>query len=216
MASSKKRSLKKIRIRPRISLAEIAKMAELRLEKASVDAARELEILKREKEERDWLRQVDKRIKEEEKKKKKEARRQERNRLRQERKRIKEEEKKKKKEARRQERNRLRQERKRIKEEKDRLRQERKRFCQENGLDYNVYIRSIYARKYRAEYAKEIRERHRLYRKTEKYKAQQRRYRQTEKYKEQKKRYRERHKDHLKAYYHEWYLRRKLIRLSEH
>ena len=186
MASSKKRSLKKIRIRPRISLAEIAKIAELRLEKASVDAARELEILKREKEERDWLRQVDKRIKEEEKKKKKEARRQERNRL--------------------------RQERKRIKEEKDRLRQERKRFCQENGLDYNKYIRSIYARKYRAEHAKEIRERHRLYRKTEKYKAQQRRYRQTEKYKEQDKRYRERHKDHIRAYFHEWYLRRKLKR----
>ena len=189
MASSKKRSLKKIRIRPRVSLAEIAKMAELRLEEASAEAARELEILKREKEERDWLRQVDKRINEEEKKKK---------------------------EARRQERNRLRQERKKIKEEKEARRQEMKRFCQENGLDYNVYIRSIYARKYRAKHAKEIRERHRLYRKTEKYKAQQRRYRQTEKRKEQDKRYRERHKDHIRAYFHEWYLRRKQLRLSEH
>jgi len=175
MASSKKRSLKKISIRPRVSLAEIARMAELRLEKASAEAARELEILKREKGERVRLRQVDKRIKEEEKKKK-EARRQERK----------------------------------------RLRQERKRFCQENGLDYNVYIRSIYARKYCAKHEKEIRERHRLYRKTEKYKAQQRRYRQTEKYKEQVKRYRERHKDHIRAYYHEWYLRRKQLRLSEH
>ena len=189
MASSKKRSLKKISIRPRISLAEIAKMAELRLEKASAEAARELEILKREKEERDWLRQVDKRIKEEEKKKKKEARRQERNRL--------------------------RQERKKIKEEKEVRRQEMKRFCQENGLDYNVFIRSIYNRQYRAKHMEEWREYQRLYRKTEKYKARKRLYRQTEKYKEKRKRYLERHKDHIRAYFHEWYLRRKLKRQLE-